>query len=153
MLGFSVLLMMQNCNQRSRNSIKCKLRGQNNDVIIVHFCQKSSKSHQLYFNSHDICYLQVVQFRLLSGTISNMVAKKEKKHYDFTMKWGRYRFFRKYQIAHSAVFSKDYELSLMNSVFLGTHCYWFAVKYKKWWEKSTFQLHYNNNYHLANNDR
>ena len=44
-------------------------------------------------------------------------------------------------------------LSLMNSVFLGTYCYWFPIKYKKWWERSTCQLHYNNNYHFANNDR
>ena len=68
------------------------------------------------------------------------------------MKWGRYCFVSNYQIAHSAVFSKYYDLSLMNSVFLGTYCYWFPVKYKKWWERSTFQLHYNNNYHFANND-
>ena len=69
------------------------------------------------------------------------------------MKWGRYHFSAITKLDILLYFSKDYDLSLMNSVFLGTYCYWFPVKYKKWWERSTFQLHYNNNYHFANNDQ
>ena len=81
MLGFSVLLITQNCNQWSQNSINCNLRWHNNDVIILHFCQKSSK---LTFNCISTT-MMFVTFRLCnSGSYPDRFQvwyRKRERHY------------------------------------------------------------------------